>query len=333
MAFLCAVIAVSLMSGSLAISMHSLFALLIAPLGQLFNFDFSHYYTAVEYTVFWEIRMPRVLLAILTGISLALAGAAMQGLFRNPLADPGLIGASSGAALAAVAVIVFSGNFLGLLTLPVAAFLGAIIATLIVYKLATKQGQTSIATMLLAGIAISAMATAGTGLFAYIADDNELRTLTFWTMGSLANASWQTVGGMLPLVLIAILLLPLHSKALNAFLLGENISGHLGFNPDKTKQQVIVLTALLVGAAVASAGIIGFVGLIVPHLIRLLAGPDHRMVLPGSMLLGASFMLLADLLARSIISPAELPIGIVMAIIGGPFFIWLLMRRLGRSAF
>lgn len=332
-ALLLLMIVVSLMVGAFSMSPVTILAILVSPLTSLIGLDLSSHYSAIEETVFWNIRMPRIMLGILTGVSLAVAGAAMQGLFRNPLADPGLIGVSSGAAFAAVAVIVFSGNFLGIFTLPIAAFAGGVITTLLVYKLSTRNGKTSIPTMLLAGIAIGAIAGAGTGVFTYLADDDQLRTLTFWTMGSLASATWESIVSILPLVLIAMILLPLHARSLNAFLIGENISGHLGFDPDKTKQQVILLSALLVGAAVAAAGIIGFVGLVVPHLIRLIAGPDHRIVLPGSMLLGASFMLAADLLSRTTVSPSELPIGIIMAIIGGPFFLWLLMHRMGRHTF
>lgn len=332
-AFLFFIIIISLMVGAFSMSPLTILTIFVSPLASLIGIDLSSHYTAVEETVFWNLRMPRVMLGILTGVSLAVAGAAMQGLFRNPLADPGLIGVSAGAAFAAVAVIVFSGNFLGIFTLPVAAFAGGVITTLLVYKISTRDGKTSIPTMLLAGIAIGAIAGAGTGIFTYLADDNELRTLTFWTMGSLASATWESIFSILPLVLIAMVLLPMHARSLNAFLIGENISGHLGFDPDKTKKQVILLAALLVGAAVAAAGIIGFVGLVVPHLVRLMAGPDHRVVLPGSMLLGASFMLTADLLARTAVSPSELPIGIIMAIIGGPFFLWLLMHRMGRHSF
>lgn len=331
--FLLLMVILSLMVGAFSMGPVTILAILFSPVTSLVGVDLSSHYTLIEQTVFWNIRMPRVMLGILTGVSLAVAGAAMQGLFRNPLADPGLIGVSSGASFAAVAVIVFSGNFLGIFTLPIAAFAGGVVTTLVVYKLSTRNGKTSIPTMLLAGIAIGAIAGAGTGVFTYLADDDQLRTLTFWTMGSLASATWESILSILPLVLIAMVLLPLHARSLNAFLIGENISGHLGFDPDKTKKQVILLSALLVGAAVASAGIIGFVGLVVPHLVRLISGPDHRIVLPGSMLLGASFMLAADLLARTVVSPSELPIGIIMAIIGGPFFLWLLMHRMGRHAF
>jgi iron complex transport system permease protein len=323
----------SLTIGAFAMSPLSVLAILVSPLASLLSIDLSAYYTTVEETVFWNIRFPRVVLGILVGLSLAVAGAAMQGLFRNPLADPGLIGVSQGAAFAAIAVIVLSGNFLGIFTLPVSAFVGGVTTTLLVYKLSTRNGKTSIPTMLLAGIAIGTIAGGGIGILTYMADDGQLRTLTFWTMGSLASATWEAIFSIIPLVLIAVIALPMHARSLNAFLIGENISGHLGFDPDKTKIQVIMLSALLVGAAVSAAGIIGFVGLVVPHLVRLLAGPDHRIVLPGSMILGSAVILFADLIARIIVIPAELPIGIIMSITGGPFFLWLLMNRMGRNTF
>ena len=188
-AFLFIMILLSLMVGAFSMSPVTILAILVAPVASLVGIDLSSSFTAIEETVFWNIRMPRVMLGILTGVSLAVAGAAMQGLFRNPLADPGLIGVSSGAAFAAVAVIVFSGNILGIFTLPIAAFAGGVVTTLLVYKISTRNGKTSIPTMLLAGIAIGAIAGAGTGVFTYLADDNELRTLTFWTMGSLASAT------------------------------------------------------------------------------------------------------------------------------------------------
>lgn len=323
----------SLAIGAFSISPLSVLAILVSPLASLLSIDLSSYYTSVEETVFWNIRFPRVTLGILVGLSLAVAGAAMQGLFRNPLADPGLIGVSQGAALAAISVIVLSGNFLGIFTLPVAAFFGGVATTFLVYKLSTRNGKTSIPTMLLAGIAIGTIAGGGIGVLTYMADDAQLRTLTFWSMGSLASATWESIYSIIPLVVLAVILLPRHARSLNAFLIGENISGHLGFDPDKTKIQVILLSALLVGAAVSAAGIIGFVGLVVPHLVRLLAGPDHRIVLPGSMILGAAVILLADLIARIVVVPAEMPIGIIMSIIGGPFFLWLLMNRMGRNTF
>ena len=278
-----------------------------------------------------EIRLPRVVLAMLVGAALAVSGTAMQGLFRNPLADPALIGISSGSALVAAAVIasgwVMGDGILRLLSLPIAAFIGGLLTTWFIYRLATVEGTTSVASMLLAGIAFNALAGAGTGLFSYFADDATLRSITFWTMGSLGGANWQQVMVVAPILLAVLVLLPLRARALNVMLLGEAEAGHLGFRVQRVKQGIVVLVALAVGTAVSISGIIGFVGLVVPHLLRLTMGPDHRFLMPASIFCGALLLLLADLLARTLVSPAELPIGIVTAIIGSPFFLWLLWQQ------
>lgn len=284
-----------------------------------------------------QIRLPRAVLSVLVGAALAVSGAAIQGLFRNPLADPGLIGVSGGAALAAVAMIVLGNSYLLFLqawlepySLIVAAFLGGFLTTLLVARIATNKFGTSIVTMLLAGIAINIVTGAGIGIFTYMADDNQLRTLTFWSMGSLGGATWETVAAAGALILLAIVLIPLKAKSLNALLLGESEARHLGVNVDKVKRQVILLSALAVGAAVAVAGMIGFVGLIVPHLVRMTLGPDHRYLLPASAMLGGLFLLCADMISRTLIAPAELPIGLITSIIGGPFFIALIIFRAKR---
>lgn len=289
--------------------------------------------------VILSIRLPRTLLGLLVGAGLAVAGAAMQGLFRNPLADPSLIGVSAGAALAAVSVIVLGGQGLAFLTqalgpfsLPIAAFAGGLVTTLLVYRLASRDGRTSVTTLLLAGIAINALAGAGTGLLTYLADDQQLRTLTFWSMGSLGGATWPAVGSAALLIAVPLLALPLLARTLNALLLGEAEAGHLGIAVQRMQPLIVALAALAVGAAVAVSGIIGFVGLVVPHLLRLALGPDHRLLLPGAALLGGSLLLLADLLARTLVTPAELPIGILTALIGGPFFLALLLRWQRRAA-
>jgi len=279
-----------------------------------------------------QIRLPRTLLGLAVGAVLALAGVAMQGLFRNPLADPGLVGVSSGAALGAAVAIVGSAWMGGVpeafapYVLSLFAFLGGLGVTALVYRLGRRDGQTSVATMLLAGIALTALASSAVGLFTYLADDATLRTLTFWNLGSLNGASYQRLW---PLVLVALavaLWLPRRAEALNALLLGESEARHLGFEVEKLKRELVFCTALGVGAAVAAAGLIGFIGLVVPHLMRLLAGPDHRVLLPASLLAGASLLLFADLVARLALAPAELPIGIVTAFIGAPFFLYLLLR-------
>ena len=282
-----------------------------------------------------QIRLPRTLLGLTVGAVLALCGVAMQGLFRNPLADPGLVGVSSGAALGA-AIAIVGGAALGGLPeafapylLSFSAFLGGLGVTALVYRLGRRNGETSVATMLLAGIALTALAGAAIGLFTYLADDSTLRTLTFWNLGSLNGASYARLWPLLLVTAAVALWLPRRAKALNALLLGESEAHHLGFAVERIKRELVFCTALGVGAAVAAAGMIGFIGLVVPHLMRLLVGPDHRVLLPASALAGASLLLLADLAARLLLAPAELPIGIVTALIGAPFFLYLLVRERG----
>jgi len=277
-----------------------------------------------------QIRLPRSLLGLAVGAVLAVCGVAMQGLFRNPLADPGLVGVSSGAALgAAIALVVGAGQLpeaFAPYLLSICAFAGGLGVTSLVYRLGRRDGQTSVTTMLLAGIALTALAGAAIGLFTYLADDRTLRTLLFWNLGSLNGASYARLWPLLLVSVAVALWLPRRARALNALLLGESEARHLGFDVARLKRELVFCTALGVGAAVAAAGLIGFIGLVVPHLIRLLVGPDHRVLLPASALAGASLLLLADLLARLALAPAELPIGIVTALLGAPFFLYLLLR-------
>lgn len=282
-----------------------------------------------------QIRLPRTLLGLAVGAVLALSGVTMQGLFRNPLADPGLVGVASGAALGA-AVAIVGGSWLGGIPewflpylLSVSAFVGGLGVTALVYRLGRRDGQTSVATMLLAGIALTALAGSAVGLFTYLADDATLRTLTFWNLGSLNGASYERLWPLLLVTGAVALWLPRRAQALNALLLGESEARHLGIEVEALKRELVFCTALGVGAAVAAAGLIGFIGLVVPHLVRLLAGPDHRVLLPASLLAGGALLLFADLVARLALAPAELPIGIVTAFIGAPFFLFLLVR--GRS--
>ena len=279
------------------------------------------------------IRLPRVILALATGAGLAVAGALMQGLFRNPLADPALIGVSAGAALAAAFVIVLGATWapgvtrvLGAWTLPVAAFAGALAVTTIVYRIGASGGFVALSSMLLAGIALNALAMAGVGLLSYLATDEQLRNLTFWNFGSLAGATWQVLAAVLPPAIGAIAMGLLLARPLNALALGETQAAHLGVDVTRVKRMAIVATALAVGALVAATGVIGFIGLVAPHAVRLACGPDHRIVIPGSALLGALLVVAADAVARSVVAPAELPIGILTASLGAPFFLALLMR-------
>lgn len=286
--------------------------------------------TEQQWFILWEIRLPRVLLAAVIGAGLAISGVALQALFRNPLAEPGLIGVSSSAAFGAVFVIVLGGALWQEVTawqISVAAFLLASFSTAMLYVIATRQGHTDVALMLLAGVAFNAIFGALTQLLITFSDDTQLRSALFWMMGSLANLSWFSVGMVSVFVLLATLGLWRLVKSMNAFLLGEHVSLQMGYDPKWFKWQVMGLSALIVGVSVSMVGVIGFVGLVVPHMIRLWMGADHRLVLPLSALGGAILLVLADLLARQLLYPSELPIGLLMALLGGPFFLMLLMTK------
>ena len=284
-------------------------------------------------TILLEIRLPRILLAILVGAVLASTGAVMQGLFRNPLADPSLIGVSSGASVGASLMIVTAGGFIqsgalvGLSLVAVGAFIGGFAATLLVYRLATSGLGTSVTTMLLAGIAIGALAGALNSLLSYFSDNDMLRQISLWQMGNLSGASWLKVSLMGAVALLLMLLFPRDSKALNALLLGESEARHLGIDVQRVKRRLILLTALGVGVSVALAGLVGFVGLIMPHIVRLAIGPDHRWLVPASAMAGATLLVIADSLARIVVIPAELPTGILTALLGAPFFVALLLQQ------
>ncbi|WP_050929479.1 FecCD family ABC transporter permease [Aestuariivita boseongensis] len=286
-----------------------------------------------ERVVLMNIRLPRLITGIAVGAALAVSGALMQGLFRNPLADPGIVGVSAGAGLGAVTAIVLGPllpvTLFGPALLPLAAFIGAWASMLLLYRVATRAGRTSVATMLLAGIALAALAGAISGLMVYHADDDQLRDLTFWQLGSLTGASWSKIGIVGPVILIAILLAQTLGRGLNGLALGEAAAHHIGIEVQRTKTSAILCVAAATGAAVAISGGIGFIGIVVPHLLRLATGPDHRMLLVNSALLGASLLLLADVISRVVIAPAELPIGIVTAVLGAPVFIWILLRQRG----
>ncbi|PKP94625.1 MAG: iron ABC transporter [Alphaproteobacteria bacterium HGW-Alphaproteobacteria-16] len=293
----------------------------------------------VGWLVMSGIRLPRLVLALATGAALGTSGAVMQGLFRNQLADPGLVGVSAGAALATALVIVLGGGALapvleplGRWAQPLAGLVGALLGTAILYALATRESVTSIATVLLGGIALAAFCAAFTGLLIYLADDRALRDLSFWTLGSLSGASWNGIGAALPFLGIGALCLCFLASSLNALLLGEADAFHLGTDVQRAKRLALLGVASMTGAAVASVGIIGFVGVLVPNLVRLISGPDHRIVLPASALLGGILLVLSDTLARTIAAPAEVPVGIVTALLGAPVFLWLLLRDGGRMA-
>lgn len=326
---LAVVVFLAIDKGAVEISLLQCFSILGRHIGLRLPWEFTD---QQEATLLY-IRLPRVVIGLFVGAGLGVSGAAMQGLFRNPLADPTLIGISSGAALAATTVVIIGDAvsfslppLLQLLAFPLAAFAGALATTFIVYRLSTIAGQTAVATLLLAGIAINALAQAFSGFLTFYATDTQIRSLTFWKLGSLGGTTWASVSVAAPFILIPILCFPRLARPLNALLLGESEAGHLGFNVELVKRMVVVLVALVVGVSVALTGLIGFVGLVVPHLLRLMIGPDHRSLLPGSVLLGASLLVGADLIARTVVAPAEMPIGVLTAITGAPFFLWLLLR-------
>lgn len=291
---------------------------------------------ARDQLVLWSVRLPRIVLAAIVGALLGAAGTLMQGLFRNPLADPGLVGVSAGGALAAAAAIVFGDRLLHATgfhppfeLLPVAAFGGSLIATILLYRIATREGRTSVATFLLAGLAVGALAMAGVGLLVFTADDRQLRDITFWTLGSLTGATWPKVASLAPIVIALVVAMPFMARSLDLLVLGEAEAFHMGIAVERLKRYAIVAVAAATGAAVSISGVIGFVGIIVPHLLRLVIGPGHRLLLPASMLFGATLLMIADTFARTIAAPAELPIGILTALIGAPFFLSLLLRQRG----
>lgn len=283
------------------------------------------------------LRLPRVLLGVIAGAGLGIAGAAMQGLMRNPLADPGLVGVSSGAALAAAAVVVLGeralagGGWSASTLLPLAAFAGAAATTAIVYVASRRNGRSSVTLMLLSGIAINALSLSGIGLLMFMGSDAQVRQFTFWTLGSLATATWPGVSASAVAVGIALFALLRRAGPLDALALGEAQAAHLGVATGRLNRSCVLLIALSVGATTALTGTLGFIGLIAPHIARRLVGPSHGQLLPASALAGAALVVLADSAARTWVAPAELPIGVLTALFGAPFFIVLLRRRTTRE--
>jgi iron complex transport system permease protein len=294
---------------------------------------------AVYETVLWSIRLPRIAMTILIGAALAISGAALQGLFRNPLVEPGLVGVSSGAALAVVALVVFGSTLIGnsffgmSVLMPVAAFAGGFAATMLVIKIGQQVGKTNIAVLILGGVAINALAGALMGLVIFYADENQLRMFTFWTLGDLGGATWQKVLITAPVLILSSSWLLTYQFPLNAIAVGEAEAFHMGVDVERVKKSIVFFGALAVGVSVSLAGIIGFIGLVVPHLVRVIFRADNRLVLPASLLGGPILLLLSDLLARTLVAPTELPIGVVTALIGAPFFIFLLIRANRKNEF
>jgi iron complex transport system permease protein len=309
------------------------FGTVVIPFADVFSALFSTEQISRTDLVIQQIRLPRALLAALVGALLGICGATTQGLFRNPLADPSLIGVTAGAAAGAALMIFFASNLssleglFGIGLISMGAFVSGIITVLLVYSLASNQNGTSVATMLLAGIAITAIAGGLTSLVEFFADNEMLRRISLWRMGGLEGANYQRVAVAAGFAFSICLILPRFSNALNALLLGESEARHLGVSVQRTKIMLIVLVAAGVATSVALAGTITFVGLVVPHIIRLMIGPDHRYLLPMSALGGAILLLLADTLARAAFAPIELPVGLVTAMLGAPFFISLLRNR------
>jgi iron complex transport system permease protein len=286
---------------------------------------------ALAESVLWDIRFPRVALSLVVGGSLGAAGAVMQGTLGNPLAEPGLVGVSSGAALAAVVTIVMAGAPLGSWTLTVAAFAGGCLATLAVYTAARRGGRTEVVTLILTGVAINAMAGALIGLCLFVSDAEQLRSITFWTLGSVAQASWVKVGGVMPVAAAGLVLATRRGRDLDLFALGEHSARHLGVPVERRRLELLVVVAALTAAAVAVAGIISFVGLVVPHLVRMAIGPAHRPLIVASALAGGVVLVGGDLLARTVVAPAELPLGVLTALVGSPVFFWQLRRTRARQ--
>ncbi|MBY8868382.1 MULTISPECIES: FecCD family ABC transporter permease [Streptomyces] len=285
----------------------------------------------VAESVLWNVRFPRIVLALLVGASLGCAGALMQGVFGNPLAEPGVIGVSSGAAVGAVAAIALGIDVLGAWTVPVFAFVTGLGTVLLVYAMARSGGRTEVVTLILTGIAVNAFALALIGLFLFFADTAAVNQITFWQLGSLSQATWPKVLAVLPCAVLGLALAPLYARRLDLLALGERPARHLGVDVERLRITLVLIVALLTAAAVSISGIVSFVGLVVPHLLRMAAGPGHRFLVPGSALLGALVLLAADLTARTVAAPAELPLGVLTALLGSPFFFWLLRRTRRRQ--
>jgi iron complex transport system permease protein len=290
--------------------------------------------------VFLTLRLPRVILCGVTGAVLGLSGALMQGLFRNPIVEPGLAGTSAGAALGAAFVFVYGGAAgaftapLGTTAVPAAAFVGAFAATMLVYRVSTLFGRTDVLTLLLAGIAVNAVCNAGTGFLSYVARDPQARNITFWNFGTFTTADWPGTLLVLAVFLVCLAYTIVHAKALNALMLGEENAASLGLEPDRLIFRLLIVNTAMVAVATAMVGVISFVGLVVPHVLRLSRSSDYRFLVPGSALLGAVLMEMFDVVARLVIRPAELPIGIITALVGAPVFLWVLVggRRVRRDA-
>ncbi|MFC8180351.1 FecCD family ABC transporter permease [Rhodococcus sp. NPDC057297] len=274
----------------------------------------------------WQVRFPRIVLGAVVGACLGTAGALLQGVFANPLAEPGVIGVSSGAAVGASSVFVLGGAFAGVWSVATAAFLGGLITTVLVYVLARGGGRTEVVTLILTGVAINAFAGGLIAFFTFVASPAARDQIVFWQLGSLSGATWQAVGVVAPLAVVGIGASLALARRLDLLSLGENVARHLGVNVERLRQTAIVIVAVLVASGVAFTGIILFVGLVVPHLMRMLLGPAHRTLVPASALCGAVVLLASDLLARTLVDNVDMPLGMITSLIGAPFFFWMLRR-------
>lgn len=319
---LIALVLVNLALGAFDVELQRIIGVLFGKVGIDLGID----YTTREEAVVWVIRVPRMLMAAAVGAGLGISGAALQGLFRNPLADPGLIGVSSGAAFAIAVSVVVGISAWGLFALPLAAFIGGLTLTFLIYGFARRGGRAQMATMLLVGIAVNALLGAAISFIISFSDDEELRDIVFWLLGSLAGSLWEYVYSAGPLILFAIAVLVRQAGALNLLSLGDSEARHLGVPVQRTQLLIVTAAAMATGAGVAVAGVVGFIGLIAPHIVRLAVGPDHRRLMPASAMAGAILVLGADLASRTIAAPAELPLGVLTAMIGTPVFLFLIDR-------
>ncbi|HNP24031.1 MAG TPA: iron ABC transporter permease [Panacibacter sp.] len=325
---------VSARVGAVSLSYEKIFAFI----GNAFGFDMKASYSKIEEQVFFQIRLPRVIECAFVGAALSVSGALMQALFRNPVVEPGLVGTSSGAAFGAAFVFVMGKNIagsyadiIGPFLLPLFAFAGGFLSTMAVYKISNIFGKTNVNTMILAGIAMNAIANGGTGFFSYISRDPQARSITFWNLGTLSGADWNGVMLTGFSTTIGIALCLRYTKDLNALLLGEEEAGHLGVHTEKLKRNVIILNTFIVAMATSLVGVISFVGLIVPHILRMLKSSDNRFLVIASALLGAILLNLTDMAARVLVAPSEFPIGIITAFIGAPVFLYMLISNSRRQ--
>ena len=330
---------ISIAFGPVEISLKEMFEIIFYNLG-LLDSNIAASFTQIQEVVFLNIRLPRILLAIFVGVALGTSGAILQGLFRNPLVDPGFIGVSSGAAVGAMIAIMFSQvisyyflDFLIPFILPLFAMTGAFSTTFLVYKMSKIYNKTNIMAMLLSGIAINALAGSIIGLFISISSDAQLRSFTFWTLGGLDSADWSIIYLSFFFIFIPFIMVYRMKNQMDVFMLGDAESQHLGLNIELLKKKIILISSIMVGISVSFTGMIGFIGLVTPHLVRLCIGPNHKYLIPGSALLGAILLTLSDFICKTVISPAQLPVGVITSAIGAPFFVWLIINQKRRFSY